>query len=76
MALASVISLADMAEREGHKAVAVLQTQPAYVVADENTNPMQEQNIQELRRAGKEEIRHTSASYGVQMRNHYISGSR
>jgi hypothetical protein len=65
-----------VAEREGHKVTAALQLQPAYSVTDENQNRLQEQGIEELRRAGKEEIRHTSASYGVQMREHYVSGTR
>lgn len=74
MALATVLSITELADKQGHKAVAVLQPQLSYAVADDNQNRLHAQHSEELRRGAKEEIRHTSASYGVQMRDNYVSG--
>jgi hypothetical protein len=76
MTLATMVSMVELSERTGHKTVAVLQPAPSYVVADNYTENAGGGMHEELRRGAKEEIRHTSASYGVQMKQDYVSGNR
>ncbi len=71
MLLATMISMAELAEREGHRAVATLQ--PAYAYSGQN-NGFQGHGDEQLRR-GKEEIHHSAASYGAFRRSHFISGT-
>jgi hypothetical protein len=75
MLAATVVGMADLAERESHKAVAVLQPQPVYAFAnDQNDQPGRtsqtanyatEQGGDAMyRRGGKEEIHHMASIYG------------
>jgi hypothetical protein len=82
MLVATVVGMADLAEREGQKAMAVLQNQPAYAYAADTSSAShgaQTQSGQQeepmLRRAGKEEIHHASATYGSARRSPSVTGS-
>lgn len=85
MFAATVVGMADLAERESHKAIAVLQPQPVYAFASElaeNTQAISHENAKSeegsnpmLRRAGKEETHHTSATYGSVRRSHSVAGT-
>jgi hypothetical protein len=74
MTLAVLISMAELAEREGHRVVVTLQ--PAYAIAHHGAqdNGLTGHGDEQARR-GKEEIRHTSATYGAVMRSSAISGT-
>lgn len=71
LALATVINMAELSGHEGHNMFGFLQ--PAYASVGQQS-VIQDQSS-ELRRGGREEIRHTSASYGAVMRSHSITGS-
>lgn len=77
VALATVLNLTELASREGHQLAATLQ--PAYAAASPDSGNTQndKQTVQsyEMRRSGREEIRHSSATYGAATRSHSISGS-
>jgi hypothetical protein len=67
MMLATVASISELPHREGGHSEAVLQ--PAYSAT------LQTHSDEQMRRGGKEEVRHTSASYGAVMRSHFVAGS-
>lgn len=73
MALATVFSMAELTDREGHQLAVALQ--PSYAYANQNLDSNEQGNqASEQRRSGKEEIRHSSATYGTVMRSHSVSG--
>lgn len=71
MTMATMASMTELAHREGSHLIATLQ--PAYVMNNDNTGDAG-QGDEQLRRSGREEIRHTSASYGSAMRSHSVTG--
>jgi hypothetical protein len=71
MVVATLISMTELASREGHRVVGVLQ--PSYAYVGQNVDF--QGHGDEIARRGKEEIRHTSASYGAVMRSHSVSGT-
>lgn len=74
MLMATVAATAETAIHEGQKMAAILQPQAVYASATEH---IELQPGHELRRAGgtKEEIHHSSASYGSMKRSPSVSGS-
>ncbi len=72
MAGAIILSMAETAEREGLRVMATLQ--PSYATVQPGSD-LAGHSDEQLRRGGKEEIRHTSATYGAIMKQHGISGT-
>ena len=74
MVMATVAATAEAAIHEGQKLAAALQTQTSYASIQDHA-PLQAGH--EIRRAGgpKEEIQHSSASYGSMKRSASVSGS-
>lgn len=67
----ALINMAELAEREGSRVAVALQ--PNYAFA---TQPVEGQgNNDEMTRRAKEEIGHTSTSYGSVRRSHSIAGT-
>lgn len=71
MLVATLVSVTELAEREGHRVAQILQ--PSYAHVGQNVDHQAQGG--ELVQRGKEEIRHTSASYGTAMRSASIPGS-
>jgi hypothetical protein len=72
MTMATMASMTELAHREGSHLTATLQ--PAYATNQITANDPG-QNDDQFRRGGREEIRHTSATYGSAMRSHSVTGS-
>ena len=70
--LATVINMAELSGKEGSRMLGIIE--PAYVAVGRLGVVQNQTN--ELRRSGKEEIRHTSATYGVFVRSQPTAGSR
>lgn len=73
MMLATVISMAELSEREGHRVATVLQPQPAYAVVNDIDAPWGHGD--ERTRRGRDEIRHSSENYGEVMHMQKTAGS-
>ena len=71
MLVAVGAGIIEFAEKEAHRVTATLQ--PAYSMSAAH-HDVPGQGEQQIRRSGKEEIRHTSASYGALMRTNSVSG--
>ena len=72
MIAATLISMAEIAEREGHRVVATLQ--PSYAYAGQHNNQLGHGDEQ-MRKGGREEVRHMSTSYDTLKRSNAISGT-
>ena len=72
IALATVINMAELSGKEGSRLFGIMQ--PAYAIVGQSEEIQNQSN--ELRRSGKEEIRHTSATYGAFVRSQPTAGSR
>lgn len=74
MLAATVVSMVEIAHRESSRLVATLQ--PAYALSGQHADlPNQIGHGDEQSRRSKEEIRHTSATYGEMRRQHVIAGT-
>ena len=72
VALATVLNMADTAEHVGRQLVVSLQ--PNYAaVSTPGSDPTGQST--EFRRGGKEEVRHSSATFGAVKMSHAISGT-
>ncbi len=72
MIAATLVGMAEVAEREGRRVIATLQ--PSYAYAGERNNQLGHGDEQ-MRRGGREEIRHMSTSYDTIKRSNSISGT-
>lgn len=69
VSFATVLNMVELAEHEGRQIVSFMQPHYAMAAATDEQGT-------ELRRSGREEIRHTSATYGAIMRSHPTSGTQ
>jgi hypothetical protein len=75
LAAATIVNMFELADREGRHAVGALQPNFAYATIQ---NPLNEAGNQgnDLRRSAREEISHTSATFGVVQRSPSTTGKR
>jgi hypothetical protein len=84
MVIATALTMAELEhKRASHEVVGNVALQPAYAMAEDPNSrgagqhaDWQQQVNHELRGGRKEEIRHTSATYGQYLRSHSVSGTR